>query len=49
MAANGRYREDFAANDRKLTLKISRADVAGFLTRQLTETRYLGRAVGISN
>lgn len=46
--ATGGYREAFDATARKLTLKIARADVAGFLTRQLGETRYMGQAVGIS-
>lgn len=46
--ATGTYQEGFTAAARNLTLKIARADVAGFLARQLGETRYLGRAVGIS-
>ncbi|WP_127563104.1 NAD(P)-dependent oxidoreductase [Nioella ostreopsis] len=47
--ATGGYREGFAPSERRLSLKITRADVAEFLRRQLTETRYLHRAVGISN
>ncbi|TMV07961.1 SDR family oxidoreductase [Ruegeria sediminis] len=46
--ASGAYKEGFKPSDRSLRLKISRADVAGFLTRQLSEARYLRRAVGIS-
>lgn len=47
--ASGAFKEDFPATERRLSLKIARADLAGFLSRQLRETRYLGRAVGISN
>lgn len=46
--AQGSFREGFAADDRNLTLKISRADVAGFLVRQLPDESYLHRAVGLS-
>jgi uncharacterized protein YbjT (DUF2867 family) len=42
------FREDFGSEDRSLKLRISRADVAGFLVRQIGETRYLRQAVGIS-
>ncbi|MEQ9693677.1 NAD(P)-binding oxidoreductase [Shimia sp. SDUM112013] len=44
----GPFREGFASQERKLRLKIPRADVAGFLARQLQDTRYLRAAVGIS-
>ncbi|MBR9651661.1 NAD(P)-dependent oxidoreductase [Thalassovita aquimarina] len=47
--ALGTFKEDFPATERRLSLKIARADLAGFLSRQLREKRYLGRAVGISN
>ncbi|UCH72881.1 MAG: SDR family oxidoreductase [Rhodospirillales bacterium] len=47
--ATGAFREDVAPEDTNLTLKISRADVAGFLQRQLSELAYVHRAVGISN
>ena len=47
--ATGTYREAFAATERNLSLKISMADVAEFLRKQLTDKRYLRRAVGISN
>lgn len=44
----GKYKEDFPATEKNLTLKISRAEVAGFLVRQLTETKYFKKAVSIS-
>ncbi|MBW8637465.1 SDR family oxidoreductase [Hoeflea sp. WL0058] len=47
--ASGRYREGFSAGERNLALKISRSDVAEFLKRQLKDTTYVNRAVGISN
>ncbi len=47
--ATGRFKEGFDTTIKLLSLNIARADVAGFLTRQLSETRYLGQAVGISN
>ncbi len=47
--ATGAFREDFDETDRQLTLKISRADISAFLMRQVTEFKYLHRAVGISN
>lgn len=46
--ATGRYREGFGADERGLSLKIARADVAGFLTRLLGEQKYLHKAVAIS-
>lgn len=45
----GAYRVNFAPSDRNLTLKIARADIAGFLSGQLGDLRYAHRAVGISN
>lgn len=45
----GTYKENFNAAYRGLTLKISRADVANFLSKQLSDLRYTHRAVGISN
>jgi len=45
----GAFKEAFDASKQNLALKISRADVAGFLSRQLSETRYGQQAVGISN
>ncbi len=47
--ASGAFKEAVKPNDRDLTLKISRADVAEFLTRQLSDASYLHHAVGISN
>ncbi len=47
--ALGAFKEGIKPNDRNLTLKISRADVAEFLKRQLSDASYLRRAVGISN
>jgi uncharacterized protein YbjT (DUF2867 family) len=47
--ATGAFREGFGPKERHLTLKISRADIAGFLARQLTDARYLRQAVAISN
>jgi uncharacterized protein YbjT (DUF2867 family) len=47
--ATGGFRENFGPAVRDLSLKISRADVASFLVRQLDDWRYAGRAVSISN
>lgn len=47
--ATGAYKEAFSSEERGLSLKIARADIAGFLARQLGEQRYLQRAVAISN
>jgi uncharacterized protein YbjT (DUF2867 family) len=47
--ATGAFREDIAPSERGLRLKIAIADIAAFLARQLVETRYLNRAVGITN
>ncbi len=47
--ATGGYQEAFQSSLRGLKLKISRADVANFLTGQLCDRRYLRHAVGISN
>jgi len=47
--STGAFKEDVAPNDTTLTLKISRADVAEFLKRQLSDPAYVHRAVGISN
>ncbi|WP_417309415.1 NAD(P)-dependent oxidoreductase [Devosia sp.] len=41
--------EDVPATRRGLGLTISREEVAGFLTRQLGDMHYLGRAVGLSH
>ncbi|MFC5410197.1 NAD(P)-dependent oxidoreductase [Larkinella bovis] len=47
-AATGQYRHGFPANAPDLTLKISRADVAGFLLRQLSTDEYLHKTPGLS-
>ncbi|MFC6638765.1 NAD(P)H-binding protein [Sulfitobacter sp. JBTF-M27] len=47
--ATGTYKEAFGPSERNLTLKITRADIASFLARQLNDLRYAGRAVAISN
>lgn len=46
--ATDRYRHGFPPTTRDLKLKISRADVAGFMLRQLTDDRYLRQAPGLS-
>lgn len=45
----GAYKEGFAADERRLTLKISRADIASFIARVLGEHGYRREAVAISN
>ena len=45
----GEYRRGFAADDRTVALKISRADVADFLVAQLDDDTYRGAAVSLSN
>ncbi|MCI5041529.1 MAG: SDR family oxidoreductase [Donghicola eburneus] len=47
--ATGAYKENFPPSDRKLTLKIARADIAAFLARQVADMTYLKRSVAISN
>lgn len=44
----GEYRHGFDADATGLTLKVSRADVADFVLRALTEDTDHGRAVGLS-
>jgi putative NADH-flavin reductase len=44
----GKYRHGFPGTDRSLTLKISRADVADFMLRQLTDGAYLHKTPGLS-
>jgi putative NADH-flavin reductase len=45
--ATGRFREGFGA-DARVRLRISRADVADFMVRQLQSDRYSRQTVGIS-
>ena len=47
--ASGTFKVDVKPSERNLSLKISRADVAAFLSRQVSDLTYLGRAVAISN
>ena len=47
--ATNTFKEDFPPTDRSLNLKISRADIAAFLSKQLSDLRYAHQAVGISN
>ncbi|MGI9389770.1 MAG: NAD(P)-dependent oxidoreductase [Boseongicola sp.] len=47
--ATGSFKENFPPTERKLSLKIARADIAAFLSRQVCDAAYLGRAVAISN
>lgn len=46
--ATGEYKHGFAPDERALKLKISRADTALFMLRQLTDATYLRRAPGLS-
>ena len=46
--ATGDYRHGFARTAKNLKLKISRADVADFMLRQLTDDTYLHRSPGLS-
>lgn len=47
--ATGAFKEDIQPGDRALSLKITRRDLAQFLSRQLNDLRYARRAVAISN
>ncbi|AUP77785.1 NAD(P)-dependent oxidoreductase [Flavivirga eckloniae] len=42
------YRHGFGANAKSLKLKISRADVADFVLKQVTDTNYLHKTPGLS-
>ena len=44
----GKYRHGFAATDKKIKVKISRADVADFMLKQLTNDIYLHKTPGLS-
>ena len=46
--ATGEYKEGFAPNERNLELKISRADVASAMLKQLTSDTYLHQAPAFS-
>ena len=47
--ATGSFKENFSSSERNLSLKISRADVANFLSHQLANASYLRCSVAISN
>ena len=47
--ATNRYQHGFAPTLKGLALKISRADVASFILKQLTDQTYLRRAASLSN
>ena len=44
----GTYRHGFPGTDRTTALKISRADVADFMLRQLQDSTYLRQTPGLS-
>jgi putative NADH-flavin reductase len=44
----GVYRHGFPSTDRTITGKISRADVADFMLKQLTDRTYLHETPGLS-
>jgi putative NADH-flavin reductase len=44
----GTYRYGFPATDKTTKLKISRADVADFMLRQLSEAAYVRKTPGLS-
>ncbi len=44
----GKYQHGFPVMEKKLKLKISRADLADFMLRQLTTEQYRQRAAGLS-
>ena len=44
----GQYRHGFSGTDKTTKLKISRADVADFMLKQLTDEMYLHKTPGLS-
>ena len=44
----GAYRSGFSPTDRTITAKISRADAADFMLKQLTDNSYLCKTPGLS-
>ena len=48
-SATGAFKENFSSIERNLSLKISRKDVANFLSKQISDASYSGCAVAISN
>ncbi|SFD23607.1 Putative NADH-flavin reductase [Chitinophaga sp. CF118] len=47
-APTGKYRHGFPANDNKILVKVSRADVADFMLKQLSDNTYLHKTANIS-
>jgi len=45
---SGSYQHGFTADNKTLTLKVSRADVADFMIKQITDDTYLHKTPGIS-
>ena len=46
--ASGAYKHGFPPSEKNLKLKISRADAAGFMLRQVADDAYLRRSPGLS-
>jgi len=44
----GAYRSGLSPTDRTITAKISRAEVADFMLKQLTDNSYLRKTLGLS-
>jgi putative NADH-flavin reductase len=44
----GKYRHGFSASDDKIKVKVSRADVADFMLKQLSDNTYLHKTPGVS-
>jgi len=44
----GKYQHGFSGTDKSIQLKISRADVADFMLKQLSDSRYLRKTPGLS-
>jgi len=44
----GTYQSDYTADNKTVTFKISRADTADFMLKQLTDNNYLHRTPSIS-
>jgi putative NADH-flavin reductase len=47
-ALTKKYRHGFAYDDKTITLKISRADVAHFILEKVTSSTYIHKKVGVS-
>ncbi|MCP4504498.1 MAG: NAD(P)H-binding protein [Deltaproteobacteria bacterium] len=47
--ATGKYHHGFSPVEKKLTLKIPRADMANFMLQQLSSNQYLRQCPGLSN